>query len=366
MVRLEVNIPGRSLSYPIHIGWDSLGELGQVMSGMGVSRRILVVSDTAVLSLYRAAVERSLAASGFDPGWAVFPPGEETKTLASASRLWDLALENRLDRKSAVLALGGGVVGDLAGFAAAAFMRGVPFVQVPTTLLAQVDSSVGGKVAVDHPLGKNLIGAFHQPLFVLADLSTLRTLPPREVGAGMAEVIKYGLIADAGFFSFLETRAGDLRALEPEALVHVVAACCRLKAEVVAADERDTADVRAILNCGHTIGHAVEAATSYGAFRHGEAVALGMIVEGRIAVADGLWDRSGLDRLQALLESFNLPVSGKGIPADRILAHLPYDKKAVGGKTRFVLPAGIGSVKLSGDVTPEQIAAALRATGFEE
>jgi 3-dehydroquinate synthase len=271
--------------------------------------------------------------------------------------LYDYALENGLERQSAVVALGGGVIGDLAGFFAATYMRGVPFIQVPTTLLAQVDSSVGGKVGVNHPKGKNMIGCFYQPRLVFTDVATLRTLPRRELRAGLAEVIKYGVIWDEGFFCFLEKNLEGVFDLDQQVLTKIVRNSCAIKAEIVEKDERE-AGLRAILNFGHTVGHAIEAITEYRVYRHGEAVALGMVVAATIAVRRGLLAPELKKRLVSFLERAGLPT---GVPAfgEELLEIMKKDKKVQRGRIRFVLPLALGQVEIFSDIEPEEIMAAL-------
>jgi 3-dehydroquinate synthase len=273
------------------------------------------------------------------------PDGEEHKTWPTLNRVFDALLGNACDRQTTVYALGGGVVGDIAGFAASAFMRGVPYVQVPTTLLAQVDSSVGGKTAINHPMGKNLIGAFHQPQLVVCDLEVLRTLPERELRAGLAEVVKYGPIADWSFFEWIEQNAPALSAGDEEALAHAVQRSCEIKAAIVAQDERES-DLRAILNFGHTFGHAIEAGLGFGRWLHGEAVAAGMVLGAALSVELGLVDASVRDRLVALLKRLQLPTEAPALGADRYLALMRLDKKAVAREIRFVVLTGKGAAAL--------------------
>jgi 3-dehydroquinate synthase len=319
-----------------------------------------VVTNPVVAGLYGETVKRSLAEAGFQVGEAQIPDGEEYKTLATVAGLYDAAFTGGLERGDAVLALGGGVVGDIAGFLAATYMRGVPFVQVPTTLLAQVDSSVGGKVGVNHPGGKNLIGAFYQPRFVLIDPDTLATLPSREVRAGLAEVIKYGVISDAGFFSWLEANIDRLLNLEPAALEHAIAASCRIKAAVVSADETE-AGLRAILNFGHTVGHALEAVTGYQRFVHGEAVAIGMVAAARLAVRLGYFEPPGAERITGLVLRAGLPAE---VPADVepeiLLETMRRDKKVAADRLTFVLPEAVGRVRVVRGVAAEDVLAVLK------
>jgi 3-dehydroquinate synthase len=345
-------------SYDILLGASVLSRLGVLLRAFRLTDRALVVTNPGIRGFYGGAVEEALRSAGFEPAVAEVPDGEAQKSLAWASRLYDAMLDHRMDRRSPVIALGGGVIGDLAGFAAATYMRGVPFVQAPTSLLAQVDAGVGGKVAVDHPRGKNLIGAFYQPRLVLVSLDTLGTLPDRELRAGLAEVIKYGVIADETLFAYLEDHID--RALDREAatLAHLVARSCEIKAEVVAGDEREEGR-RAILNFGHTVGHAIEARLGYTGILHGEAVALGMVCAGRIAEKMDLLDRASVERLIRLIDRTGLPVRREGLDPDAILETMQHDKKTVGGRLRFVLPTRIGQVEIRDDVKEACIREAL-------
>jgi len=315
-----------------------------------------LVTDSRVAGLYLEPALESLRAARLEATSAVVPPGEGSKTLARAGELYDALLQAGLDRGSVLVALGGGVVTDLAGFVAATYMRGIAWVAVPTTLLAQVDASVGGKTAVDHPECKNLIGAFHQPSAVLCDVATLATLPDEELRNGLVEVVKHAVIRDADLFKDLERRADALLARDPAVLEPIVARNVRIKVEVVAADERESG-LRRILNYGHTIGHALE---SLMGLAHGRAVALGMMAEARIAERRGLVGRAVVERQKALLERFGLPVSlPTGADAERCLAIVRHDKKAEAGRMRFVLPEAIGRVRVVQDVTDDEIRAAL-------
>ncbi|MGQ9531226.1 MAG: 3-dehydroquinate synthase [Desulfotomaculales bacterium] len=346
--KVTVNLGARS--YDIIIGAGLLDTLGERLNELGLGRTVLLVSDEQVWALHGARVRNSLENAGFRVVPAVVPPGEEQKDLARAEELYDLAYGGGLDRTCPVVALGGGVVGDLAGFVAATYMRGVPLVNVPTTLLAQVDSSIGGKVAVNHPRGKNIIGAFYQPRLVLADVATLTTLPQGELLSGLAEVVKYGVIADASFFAWLEAYWERVLARDTAGLERVVRHCSRIKAWVVERDETEQG-LRAILNYGHTVGHALEAATGYRRFSHGEAVAVGMAVAARLAERLGMLAPPEGERIRGLLVRVGLPVT---IPADvnteELLEALYRDKKVVGGRLTFVLPVNIGEVRVRRDV----------------
>lgn len=358
--RLSVSLPDRS--YPIAIAPHSLARLGPLMRERLAPGRCLLVSNPAIDALYGDLARASLEEAGWEPHTVLVPAGERHKRMASAMRLYDRALEARLERGNPVVALGGGVIGDLAGFVAATFNRGVPFVQVPTSLLAQIDSSVGGKVAVNHPKGKNLIGAFHQPSLVVADPLLLRTLPRRELRAGLAEMIKYGAILDPEFFAHLEATMPMLLERRMEVLLPAIARCCELKARVVCQDERE-AGLRAILNYGHTLGHAVEAETSYRSFLHGEAVAIGMAAASAIGVDLGMIDAAAHRRLLTLLERAGLPTAIPGLSALRLMAAMAHDKKVQSGTLRWVLPEAIGRVRVCADVPAERVQAVLCRLG---
>ncbi|MGQ9497218.1 MAG: 3-dehydroquinate synthase [Desulfotomaculales bacterium] len=354
---VTVNLGGRS--YPILVGTGLLAQLGELLRAGFGALRVMVITNPTVRNLYGTAVENSLRRAGWDTVWAQMPDGEEHKTLATVETLYDLALDHELDRACPVVALGGGVVGDTAGFFAATYQRGVPFVQVPTTLLAQVDASVGGKVGVNHPRGKNMIGAFYQPRLVVADLDTLATLPLREIRVGLAEIIKYGVIRDAAFFAWLEENLERLLRLEREALAHAVATSCRIKAGVVEEDETE-AGLRQILNYGHTVGHALEALTDYRVYHHGEAVAIGMAVAARLAVAMGLLAHDQAVRIISLIRRAGLPSEmPREFSVDELVKAMRLDKKARGGGHTFVLPEAIGSVRIVPRVDVDMIKSVL-------
>jgi 3-dehydroquinate synthase len=332
-------------SYAILIKQKLLLDLGRECQKIGLDARCAIITDANVARHYSADIQKTLRRAGFDPALVTVPPGEKSKTLRCVESCFDKLAAHRLERKSFVIALGGGVVGDLAGFVAATYLRGIPFVQVPTTLLAQVDSSVGGKVGVNLKAGKNLIGAFHQPRFVLCDLQTLRTLPSREFRAGLAEVIKYGIIYDAALFQTLERQMSKLLKQQPAALAQIVARCCEIKAEVVSQDETESG-LRAILNFGHTIGHALEAISGYGKFLHGEAIAIGQVAAARISARlSGLKD-SDADRIETLFRQAGLPthirLNRSQFP--RLVEAMLLDKKVSGGDINFVLAERIGRV----------------------
>ena len=343
METLRVELGSRS--YPILIGQGLLGERA-LFDPYLRARDILVVSNTVVAPLYLEALETSLQPRRVIA--TVLPDGEPHKTLANVARILDVMVANRFGRDCAVVALGGGVAGDMAGFAAATYQRGVAFVQVPTTLLAQVDSSVGGKTGVNHPGGKNLIGAFHQPIAVVADTRTLTTLPPRELRAGLAEVIKYGLICDAGFFAWLEAHIDALRAADAAALAYVIRRSCEIKAEIVGRDEREQGD-RALLNLGHTFGHAVESATGYAQWLHGEAIGAGLVMSARMSRESGYLTADEQQRVMRLIERAGLPMHVPDVRPEIALEHMRMDKKVQSGRIRLVLMRGIGNAFVTAD-----------------
>ncbi len=288
---------------------------------------------------------QSLENAGFQPYRCNIPDGEEFKNSANLELIYDALISQGFDRGSGLIALGGGVIGDMAGYAAATFLRGIPYVQVPTTLLSQVDSSVGGKTAINHPLGKNLIGAFYQPELVYIDISTLDTLEPREVSAGLAEVVKYGMISDHEFFCWLEENSEDLRQRSPEALIHAVKRSCQIKADIVRKDEKE-GSIRAFLNYGHTFGHAIENLSGYGQWKHGEAVAVGMVVAAKIALQNNLCQQADVERLIRLLESLELPIEPPSFSLEDYVNAMQRDKKVNSGTLSLVLNRGIGDVVL--------------------
>ncbi|MBO2945019.1 3-dehydroquinate synthase [Paenibacillus sp. F411] len=347
MKTLQVHLGERS--YPIYIGRDLLSKAGTYCEERGISRksRHLIVTDESVAPHYLERVQSSLAEAGYDAAVHIVPAGEGSKSLKVYEEVMTTAISSRLDRSSAVFALGGGVVGDLAGFVAASYMRGITFVQIPTTILAH-DSSVGGKVAVNHPLAKNMIGAFHQPVMVLYDVDTLTTLPPREVSAGLAEMVKHGLILDRDFAYWCLEHADDLLALDADTLTYGLERGCAIKAEVVSSDERESG-WRAVLNLGHTIGHAVEAVGGYGRFLHGEAIAIGMAGSAMLAEELG---RSGLyDETVKMLQAIQLPVTLPGdVSVDEVMEAMQHDKKFSEGQMVFIVPEEIGRVSIVKDV----------------
>ena len=321
--------------------------------------KALIVSDTNVEKWYLGALQESLASVGLSAAHHCVPAGERAKSLAEAEKIYTCAIEAGLDRRSVVFALGGGVVGDLAGFVAATYMRGVSFLQVPTSLLAQVDSSVGGKVAVNHPLGKNLIGAFYQPEGVFMDLSFLDTLPQRELCTGLGEIVKYGVIYDEAFFRYLEAQADCVLHRDRAALARIVLRSCEIKAAVVSQDEKE-AGLRQILNFGHTLGHAIEKETGYVRYNHGEAVAIGMMGAAFISAALGRTTQGAVDRLEALLQRLSLPVRAEGCDADKLYAAIFHDKKAISGRVTWILMEEIGRVTATADVPEKVVREAIR------
>ena len=345
-----VSIDLQERSYAIAIG-SALFDNPLTYSGLPRAGSALIVSNTTVAPLYADRLQSALRGKYVNVRRVILPDGEEFKTWQTLNLIFDALLQNGCDRKTVLFALGGGVVGDMTGFAAASYMRGVPFVQIPTTLLAQVDSSVGGKTGINHPLGKNMIGAFYQPLKVVCDLDTLMTLPQREISAGLAEVIKYGPIADLALFSWLESNMDALLARDPAAMAHAVKRCCEIKARVVAQDERE-AGLRAILNFGHTFGHAIEAGLGYGQWLHGEAVGCGMVMAAQLSERLGLVDAVLVARLRALIQKAGLPVTGPRLAqtdnAGRYLELMRVDKKAEAGEIKFVVIDGPARASVRG------------------
>lgn len=362
-----VTVPLGERTYQIKIGADLLPRLGAECGRLKLGRRCAVITDAHVAPLYAETALGSLRTAGFDPVLVKMPAGETAKRLANVERCYNQLAKHRLERKSFIVALGGGVVGDLAGFVAATYMRGIAFVQVPTTLLAQVDSSVGGKTGVNLSAGKNLVGSFHQPRLVLCDLGTFSTLPAREYRAGLAEVIKYGIIADAALFRRLERRLPLLLDHDPRELVHVVARSCQIKADVVGRDERE-GGLRAILNFGHTIGHAIEAVSSYGKYLHGEAISIGQVAAARLS--HELKGLGGLDvaRITELLREAGLPVAVRFPLAQRrrLRKAMKLDKKVSGGEIRFVLAKSIGEVEFGCKVSDALVATVLEQLGGQD
>lgn len=346
-------------SYPIRIG-EGLAFCPDAYRDVLSGGRVMVVSNETVAPLYLDALTKTLASLGCEPVSCVLPDGEVFKNWETLNRIFDALLEHACERSTPLLALGGGVVGDMTGFAAACYQRGVPFIQVPTTLLAQVDSSVGGKTGINHPRGKNMIGAFHQPRLVVCDPGVFKTLPDREFAAGLAEVVKYGLIADVDFFEWIEANGSRIWARESECLGQMIERCCAIKANVVAADEREQG-VRAHLNLGHTFGHAIESETGYGQWLHGEAVAVGTLMALTLSASLGYVEAGLVTRVAQLFQGFSLPVLGPGIPLERFWAAMGHDKKVSGGKIRFVVLKALGVAELVKGVDREQVLGAVAA-----
>ena len=341
----EISISLGDRGYTIAIGSDQIFHLGDALTSIQFPRKIAIISNPTVAGIYYSSVNEVLKKSGFVVFQHNVPDGEEYKNQQSLQTIYDFLIENGFDRGCGLIALGGGVVGDMAGFAAATFLRGIPYVQVPTTVLSQVDSSVGGKTAINHPLGKNLIGAFYQPVHVAIDIATLDTLEPREVSAGFAEVVKYGVIQDSTFFTWLEENVEHLKARNSDALVYAIKRSCQIKADIVAADERE-GSIRAFLNYGHTFGHAIEMLSGYGEWKHGEAVSVGMVVAAKISLSRGLCSDRDVERLISLLKRFELPVTPPEFSLDEYVTSMERDKKVKDGTLTLVLNRGIGNVTL--------------------
>ncbi|MBI1285842.1 MAG: 3-dehydroquinate synthase [Thiobacillus sp.] len=357
MQTLTVDLGDRS--YPIHIGAGLLARADLIIPHLA-QKRVMIVTNTTVAPLYLARLTATLQAGGVTVAQVVLPDGEAYKNWETLNLIFDALLTDRAERKTTLIALGGGVIGDMTGFAAACYQRGVPFIQIPTTLLSQVDSSVGGKTGINHPLGKNMIGAFYQPKLVLADTDTLKTLPARELSAGLAEVIKYGLIRDAGFLAWLETNMDKLRALDAAAISHAIYRSCEIKAQVVGEDERE-GGIRAILNLGHTFGHAIETGMGYGNWLHGEAVAAGMVMAAQTSQRMGWITEADVARTRALIRAAGLPDVAPDLGVDRYLEYMGHDKKVEGGKMRFVLLKKLGEAVITGGVPGDVLAGVLTA-----
>jgi len=357
---VDVNLGSRS--YRIVVASGALQSVGERLRELRLGSRAALVSDGAIMRLYGKTVVASLESAGFTVTTIDVPEGEAAKTLAVAEHCWDRLLTAGLDRTSTVLALGGGAVGDVAGFAAATYMRGINFVQLPTTVLAQVDASIGGKTAIDHPLGKNMIGAFHQPRLVVVDPAVARTLPDREFRSGLAEIVKHGIVLDADYFAELERDLAPLAARDLGVLERIIGGSCRLKASVVERDERE-AELRHVLNYGHTIGHALEAATGYTRYAHGEAVSLGIVAEARLARRLGIADDETTTRQERMLETLGLPVRAPSIDVEPIVSAMAHDKKAKDGRVPFVLAPRIGAFRIVYDVPTTEIRAVIASLG---
>ena len=355
---LQVNVELKDRRYPISIGAGLLTNPNSY-APLKTGDKVMIVSNPTIAQHYLATVTESLTKLGCSVDSVLIPDGEKYKTLDSLNLIFTALLEKNHNRDTTLIALGGGVIGDVAGYAAASYQRGIRFIQIPTTLLAQVDSSVGGKTAVNHPLGKNMIGAFYQPISVIIDTDTLKTLPKREVSAGLAEVIKYGAIFDLPFFEWLETKMDKLIALEQAELEYCIQRCCQLKADVVARDETEKGD-RALLNLGHTFGHAIEAHLGYGNWLHGEAVAVGMLEAAELSKILGDLTAEDIARLEKLIARANLPtISPDGMLASEYLPYMWRDKKVLGGQLRLILLKSLGAAYVSAKATEEQVLQAI-------
>ena len=351
MQTLKVELADRS--YPIHIGRNLLSDASLILPYLK-RKHVAIVTNTTVAPLYLDTLRDSLQTAGVTVVTIILPDGEAYKNTATLNTIYDALLQNRCERSTTLIALGGGVIGDLTGYAAATYLRGVPFIQIPTTLLSQVDSSVGGKTGINHPLGKNMIGAFYQPQLVLADIDTLQTLPAREFAAGMAEVIKYGLIRDAAFFDWLEINMASLMQLDEATLSYAIFRSCQNKAEVVAKDEHEQGD-RALLNLGHTFGHAIENAMGYGVWLHGEAVAAGSMMAADLSQRMGWLTPAEVTRIQKSFEAANLPITPPNLGVERYLDLMGLDKKVENGKIRLILQQGIGKAVITSDYDAEKL-----------
>lgn len=351
MQTLTVSLADRS--YPIHIGNGLLNQADLILPHLK-RKQVAIVSNTTVAPLYMDTIARPLREAGVSVSEIILPDGEAFKNNETLQTIYDHLLQQRCERNTTLIALGGGVIGDLTGYAAATYLRGVPFIQVPTTLLSQVDSSVGGKTGINHPLGKNMIGAFYQPKLVLADIDTLKTLPPRELSAGIAEVIKYGLIRDADFFDWLETNMAALMALEPAVASYAIYRSCQNKAEVVAADEHEQGE-RALLNLGHTFGHAIENAMGYGVWLHGEAVAAGTVMAAELSRRMGWLNDADMQRIKRIMEMAHLPIEAPDLGADEYLRLMQLDKKVADGRIRLILQQAIGQAIMTADYDADKL-----------
>jgi 3-dehydroquinate synthase len=361
MEEIIVNLGQRS--YPILIGNGLVDDAGAILKERGVKGKLLVVTNPTVAQWYLSPLLDSLRNAGYTAEAVEIPDGEIYKSQEQANQIYDKLVAGRYDRKSTLIALGGGVIGDLTGFVAATYMRGTGFIQVPTTLLAQVDSSIGGKVAVNHPRGKNLIGAFYQPKLVITDVGTLKTLPKPEFSSGMAEVIKHGIILDENYFKFITGELALLRQVDPGIMTWVVAGSCKIKARIVEEDERETG-IRAFLNFGHTIGHALESVTNYTYYKHGEAIALGMLAAVSLAAKAGILKQPDLDgMLMKLVRELELPERVAGLQASDIYQALYLDKKVDCGSIRWVLPEQVGKVKIVSDLPEQMVLESIREIG---
>jgi len=347
-------------SYPVIAGWGILDGLGERLSALGIKSPAYIITDSNVMNLYARRVQRALQKEDIAAHCFIIPRGESSKSFQLAQAIYDWLLSLKAERGQAIIAVGGGVVGDLAGFVAATFLRGVPFIQVPTSMAAMVDASIGGKVAVNLPQAKNMVGAFYQPKGVFADVQTLTTLGKRELAEGWAEAIKHGFILDPSLVDLFEEHAESLMAVDPDISTRVIRRSMAIKADVVSQDERETLDVRILLNYGHTIGHALETATGYGRLLHGEGVSVGMMGAAHIARELGLVSEELVARQRTLLERFNLPTRAKGVHVDDVLRAMSFDKKTVGGSNRWVLLEDVGKAVVRNDVPMKLVEATVR------
>jgi 3-dehydroquinate synthase len=359
MIQRQIDVALGKRSYPIYIGADMVSSFAPMCRQHGISDSIVIITDRNVASYHLQPLLQNLLHHKFHPTTIILQSGEKQKNLHRADAIFTEMLKKRIPRNSVIIALGGGVIGDLAGFVAATYQRGIRFVQVPTTLLAQVDSSIGGKVGVNHPLGKNMIGAFHQPAFVWMDAEYIKTLPPREVICGFGEVLKYGIIRDAELFEFLESHLEKILRLDTETVMYVQARCAAIKAEIVSQDEKESG-IRIIFNCGHTIGHGLEFAGHYKLMKHGEAILHGMAAESFIAKEMKLLNVDSYNRIVALIRRVPMKMKLSSLKIVDIVSAMGRDKKHVGSTIRFVLPIKIGKVKVIDDVTPKMIKKAVK------
>ncbi len=353
MERIKVALDDRS--YDIIICSDCIKDTGNYIKDIGLKDKICIVTNQRINNLYGKRITGYLKKAGFAPFSILIPDGERYKNLKTVSDIYDKLISYKIERNSSLIALGGGVIGDITGFAAATYLRGIPYIQMPTTLLAQVDSSVGGKTGVDHKKGKNLIGAFYQPRLVLIDINTLQSLPKREFRAGMAEIVKYGVIADEGFLNYLEENLEDILSLKKDRLLHIVKRSCEIKARIVEKDEKEITGKRAILNFGHTFGHAIETITGYKKYKHGEAVAIGMVMASKLAYRMNICDVHVYLRIKRLLNRIGLPTEIERLNSKEALKIMELDKKVSEGKIKFILPKRIGEVIISSNWKIEDV-----------
>ncbi len=356
----KIKLALKENSYDIHVGYKILEKLGTIIKPLNVGHDAVVITNPGILRRYKNSISSGLEREKFSAKFLVVPDGERSKSAEQAFKLLNQIAAYDVGRKIFILAFGGGVVGDLAGFVASVYKRGIPYIQIPTTLLAQIDSAIGGKVAIDLPVGKNLVGSFCQPRAVVSDVAVLSTLSERQIRNGLAEAIKYGVITDKNLFNYLEKDYKDILSLKPAALIKLVTVCSRIKADVVKRDEKETKGIRTILNFGHTLGHAIESAGRYNQYQHGEAIAIGIHAAALISVNLQLFSRVQLKRLKDLIQAVGLPLYFKKISTSDILKAMRHDKKFVAGKNRFVLARDIGKVQVVMDIPLKIIEAALK------